>query len=139
MLGEITAGLRCDDLVLSADFEKALQSYRWPGNIRELRQTLERVALFSENHILTSQDLHVEYLSDGTSASGDQVLTLSELEHHYIQKVLQIEHGRVEAAAKRLGLSRSALYEKIKKYSIDLSGIPKMTPEFRTNFYSSFS
>lgn len=81
--------------------------------------------LFCDDNKLTSKDLYFEYLSGGISRSRDQILTLSELEHLYIEKVLQIERGRVEEAAKRLALSRSALYEKIKKHNIELSGIPK--------------
>jgi DNA-binding NtrC family response regulator len=137
MLREIGADLRRDDLVLSPDLENTLQSYRWPGNIRELRQTLERMVLFSEGETLTSKELHIEHSSNGTMVSRDQILTLLELEHRYIEKVLQVENGRVEEAAKKLGLSRSALYEKIKKHGIDLSRISKMSPEFRTNPSSS--
>jgi DNA-binding NtrC family response regulator len=132
MLKGITADLRRDELALSPDLERALQSYRWPGNIRELRHILERAVLFCEGGVLTPKDLHVESLSAGASFSGDQLLTLSELERRYIEKALQIEQGRVEVVAQKLGLSRSALYEKIKKHGINLSGIPKMGPEFGT-------
>jgi transcriptional regulator of acetoin/glycerol metabolism len=97
--------------------------YRWPGNIRELRQTLERAALFCEGDILTSEELHGESLSDDALFSQGRLLTLSELEHRHIEKALQIEQGRVEEVATRLGLSRSALYAKIKKHGIDLSRI----------------
>jgi len=126
MLREIVANFERNDLALSPDLEEALQSYRWPGNIRELRQTLERAVLFREGDTLTSKDLHVEYPSDGTLVTNGQILTLSELERRYIETALQIERGRVKEAAKRLGLSRSALYEKIKKHDICLSGIPKL-------------
>jgi DNA-binding NtrC family response regulator len=82
--------------------------------------------LFCEGDTLTSKDLHVEFPSDGTLVTNGHILTLSELERRYIETVLQIEHGRVKEAAKRLGVSRSALYEKIKKHDIGLSGIPKL-------------
>jgi DNA-binding NtrC family response regulator len=139
MLKGIAAGLGRNELALSPDLERALQSYRWPGNIRELRQILERAVLFCEGGALTSKDLHVESLSSGASFSGDQLLTLSEIERRYIEKALQIEQGRVEEVAKKLGLSRSALYEKIKKHGINLSRIPKMGPEFRTAPSYTFS
>lgn len=139
ILKDIATDLGRNDLKLSPDLEKDLQSYRWPGNIRELRQTLERAVLFCECDTLTSKDLHVEHLPDGALVSRDQISTLSELESRYIDKVLRIEHGSVEEAAKRLGLSRSALYAKIKKYSIDLSRIHKTNPEFGTNLPSTLS
>jgi transcriptional regulator of acetoin/glycerol metabolism len=92
--------------------------------------------LFCEGNTITSKDLHIEHLSEGSLVSREQILTLSELEQRHIEKALWIEHGHVEEAAKKLGLSRSALYEKIKKHCIDLSRIPKMSPEFRTNLSS---
>jgi DNA-binding NtrC family response regulator len=138
MLREIVGDLERNDLALSPDLETALKSHRWPGNVRELRQTLERMVLFSDGETLTSKNLHVEHSSNGATVSRDQIVTLSELERQYIEKVLQIENGRVEEAARRLGLSRSALYEKIKKHGIDLTRIPKMSPEFGTNLSSVF-
>jgi DNA-binding NtrC family response regulator len=132
MLREIGAKSGRDDLALSPDLEKALQSYQWAGNIRELRQVLERAVVFCEGDTLTSKDLRLEYPSDGVLFSIDQILTLSELERRYIEKALQAEQGRVEEAARKLGLSRSALYEKIRKHGINLSRIHKKSPEFRT-------
>jgi len=139
MLKEIATRLGHNGLVMSPDLEKALQSYRWPGNIRELRQNLERAVLFCEGDTLTSKDLHVEHLSDATLVSMDQILSLSELERRYIEKLLQIEGGRVEAVAGKLGLSRSAIYKKIKKHGIDLSRIAKMSLQLETNLSSALS
>ena len=139
MLKEIVAELGRNDLVLSPDLERVLQSYRWPGNIRELRQALERAVLFCEGDTLTSKDLYLEYLINDALVSSNQILTLSELEHRYIEKALQIENGCVEEVAKKLGLSRSALYAKIKKHGIDLSGILKISPEFGTSLLSTLN
>lgn len=125
ILNEVAADLRCSNFALSPDLEKTLQAHRWPGNIRELRNVLERAVLLGEDNTLTPEDLHVEHLSGATMFSRDQILTLSELEHRHIENVLLVEKGCVEEAAKRLGLSRSALYEKIKKHRIELSRIPK--------------
>jgi DNA-binding NtrC family response regulator len=139
MLRECAADLGRNDLALSPDLVKNLQSYQWPGNIRELRQILERAVLFCDGDTLTSKDLHLELVSYETSLSGNRLLTLSELERRHIEKALLIERGRVEQAAKKLGLSRSALYEKIKKHRIDLSRIPKMGPEFGTHLWDAVS
>ncbi|MCA1568245.1 MAG: sigma-54 dependent transcriptional regulator [Acidobacteria bacterium] len=134
MLGEIVDQLGCDDLVLSPGLEKTLQSYLWPGNIRELRQALERVVLFGEEDTLPSKDLRVEYSSDGAVAYMRRILNLSELECKYIENVLQIEHGCIEESAKKLGLSRSQLYKKIKKYGINLSRVSKTSLTSETNW-----
>lgn len=133
MLKQIAADLRRNELVLSPEAEKILQAHQWPGNIRELRQFLERTLLFCEGDILTCEELCLDPVPEIGWTSGNSILTLSELEHRYIEKVLRIEGARVEAVAKRLGVSRSALYEKIKKHGIDLSGIHKASPEFRTS------
>ncbi|HKQ77760.1 MAG TPA: sigma-54 dependent transcriptional regulator [Blastocatellia bacterium] len=124
ILREIGDGLGRDDLRLSPDLEAALQLYQWPGNIRELRQTLERAVLFCEGSILTYKDLHIESLSEGNMISRDRIMPLSELERQHIEEALRIEQGCVEEAARKLGLSRSALYERIKKHGIALSRIP---------------
>jgi DNA-binding NtrC family response regulator len=53
----------------------------------------------------------------------DTSLTLLELEKQHIERVLQEEHGRVEKTAKRLGIPRSSLYQKIKKHQISMSKV----------------
>ncbi|MDQ3684154.1 MAG: sigma-54 dependent transcriptional regulator [Acidobacteriota bacterium] len=109
------------NISLSSDTEKALKTYSWPGNIRELRNVLERAALLSESNVLTYRDLHFDAGSTSDASFGDTNLTLSELEQKYIIKVLEEERGQVEQAAKRLGIPRSSLYQKIKKLNIPSS------------------
>jgi DNA-binding NtrC family response regulator len=104
---------------LSEGALRALQSYSWPGNIRELRNVLERAVLLSDNKVLRERDLHFD-LPEPTPAQtmGNSTQTLDEMEKEYIERILSIEHGRVEAAAKRLGIPRSSLYNKLKQYGI---------------------
>jgi len=105
---------------LSEGAMRALQSYSWPGNIRELRNVLERAVLLSDNKILRERDLHFD-LPEPTptqNAGGGTTQTLDEMEKEYIERILSIENGRVEAAAKRLGIPRSSLYNKLKQYGI---------------------
>ncbi len=98
----------------------ALQSYSWPGNIRELRNVLERAVLLSDNKVLRERDLHFDLQGEVTPAQGQaaNTQTLDELEKEYIERILSIENGRVETAAKRLGIPRSSLYNKLKQYGI---------------------
>jgi DNA-binding NtrC family response regulator len=85
--------------------------------------------------MFTLDDLQLEHehLANDPTVSEKRQMTLSELERRYIEQVLRIENGNVEETAKALGLSRSALYERIKKHGISLSGIPKLNPGFGTN------
>jgi DNA-binding NtrC family response regulator len=118
LLNKVSVDLGRGDLILDEDCIRALQAYSWPGNIRELRNVIERAVLLSDQHCITIKDLHF----DGHGSVGapflDSRLTLLELEKQHIERVLQEEHGRVEKAAKRLGIPRSSLYQKIKKHQL---------------------
>jgi DNA-binding NtrC family response regulator len=103
---------------LSKDAVAALQSYPWPGNIRELRNVLERAVLLADDAVLERRDLRFEMALEPARAGWDTSLTLRELERLHIERVLQEEHGKVEASAKRLGVPRSTLYQKIKEFGI---------------------
>ncbi len=108
------------DLELSHEAQDALSRHRWPGNIRELRNVLERAVLLGEGDVLTPADLHFESLSGGPAGKDTASITLAELERLHIHEVLDRQQGSVARAAKTLGISRSTLYEKIKKYRIEM-------------------
>ncbi len=120
MLEKVSADVGRGEIHFEPECIKALQSYSWPGNIRELRNIIERAVLLSDERAIKLKDLHF----DGNRASASYVdanLTLLELEKQHIERVLSEEHGRVEKAAKRLGIPRSSLYQKIKKHHLVVS------------------
>ena len=96
----------------------ALRQHSWPGNIRELRNVLERAIQFSDHLSLTVEDFQVEQntLKKKTALDMrmDRKMTLKQLEEIYIEMILQEEGGSVERAARRLGIARSSLYNKLK-------------------------
>lgn len=96
----------------------SLQSYAWPGNIRELRNVLERAMLLSGNRVLTEEDLHFDTTQEVEQQQKGYDRTLEQVEREYIQEVLLREGWHVEAAAKKLGIPRSSLYQKIKEFGI---------------------
>jgi DNA-binding NtrC family response regulator len=128
LLGGLASDLGRRGLRLSADAERALTAYSWPGNVRELRNVLERAALLCGRDVLEACDLRFE--SEGalhprgeTPAAADAAtahLTLEELERIHIERVLRELSGRVTEASQRLGIPRSTLYQKIKRYRIAL-------------------
>jgi len=122
LLNKVSADLGRGEITLDADCVKALQSYSWPGNVRELRNVIERAVLLSDQKSIGLKDLHFDGHSS-SSAPFDSRLTLVELEKQHIERVLQEERGRVENAAKRLGIPRSSLYQKIKKHQIPTSKV----------------
>jgi len=123
LLDKVSADLGRGEVKLEPDSIKALQSYSWPGNIRELRNVIERAVLLSEQKTIGLKDLQFDGNSGNRAAYLDSSLTLSQLEKQHIERVLQEEQGRVEKAARRLGIPRSSLYQKLKKYQLDSSRI----------------
>jgi DNA-binding NtrC family response regulator len=97
-----------------------LQHYLWPGNIRELRNVLERAALLSEDGVIRKTGLEFDASARQHSAVNVIVpnLTLKEMEKRYILMALESEGGRVTRAAKRLGMPRSSLYAKIQEHGL---------------------
>jgi len=106
-------------LKLSDQVIKTLTEYSWPGNIRELKNVIERAVLLASGETIQSKDLHLEF-EEGLPAHGnDSQLTLKEIQRLHIQRVLTAEHGNVVRAAVRLGMTRSTLYNKIKTLRVE--------------------
>jgi DNA-binding NtrC family response regulator len=125
LLGGLASDLGRRGLRLSPDAERALAAYAWPGNVRELRNVLERAALLCGRDVLEAQDLRFEsadhvHAAVGTSAGSapGASLTLEELERAHIERVLAELGGRVTEASQRLGIPRSTLYQKIKRFGL---------------------
>ena len=123
LLNKLASDLGRGDIELTADCVAALQSYTWPGNVRELRNVIERAVLLSDHRSIDLKDLHFDGHANVGAPFLDSRLTLLELEKQHIERVLQEESGRVEKAAKRLGIPRSSLYQKIKKHQIPPSKV----------------
>lgn len=100
---------------------QALQERPWRGNIRELRNVIERAALYSdgdsiEDHLLRGADLRPPAGGSGPEDS----LTLEELERRHVIRVMRAEKNKVAAAARRLGVARSSLYEKLRRFGLNV-------------------
>jgi DNA-binding NtrC family response regulator len=127
ILGELTADLGTGDLELGGVALRALQGYSWPGNIRELRNVLERVVLVTGKDVLADPDFRFDVQIEQYLLGIGQFRTLEEMERNYIQQVLRKESGRVQLAAKKLGIPRSSLYHKLKQYKTDQSGLQSVS------------
>ena len=123
LLDKVATDLGRSDLCLDQSSMQALQAYSWPGNIRELRNVIERAVLLSDQKNITLNDLRFDGHTQVGTPFLDTRLTLVELEKQHIERVLNEERGRVEKAAKRLGIPRSSLYQKIKKHQITTSKV----------------
>ena len=95
-----------------------LRKYDWPGNVRQLQNEIQRTVLMCEGQIVESTDLSIGE-SRNESDAGDQNLTLMEaMERNKILEVLKETGGNKLETAKRLGIGRQTLYNKIKAYQI---------------------
>jgi DNA-binding NtrC family response regulator len=110
----------CRGRTLSDSAMEALQGYPWPGNIRELRNVLERATLLSHGDTIGTGDLLFDAGASRRVAShpDDLAMTLEQLERRHIERVLEDVGGKVASAAERLGVPRSTLYQKLKLYGL---------------------
>jgi len=98
---------------IAPDAVQAMQAYAWPGNLREMRNVFERAVLLSGGATwIRAADLRFE----ATPEADAEVVTLDEVERRHIEHVVRLEAGNVDRAAMRLGVSRSTLYQKLKRY-----------------------
>src|ERR1700728_2887244 len=107
-------------LTLSKQTMEAMATYSWPGNIRELKNVIERAVLLATGETIHPRDLHLEFKQELAPDTGSE-LTLSEVQRVHILKILDMEHGNVSRAALRLGVSRSSLYNSMKTFGISTS------------------
>jgi two-component system, NtrC family, response regulator len=109
---------------LTRGAQDLLQRYQWPGNVRELRHSVERAVLDLDpgQKEIGTDNLPLDLLAHPDSYLGSGPTdrpTLDELERRYIELVLRETRGRQTQAARLLGISRKALWEKRKRYGLE--------------------
>jgi transcriptional regulator with PAS, ATPase and Fis domain len=106
---------------LAPEAENALQTYGWPGNIRELRNVMERAALLCERDVIGVEHLPASLTQKPRAAGfdGGENLSMDSVESDHIRKVLRLCEGSRSQAARLLGIHRSTLLQKIAKYGLD--------------------
>lgn len=103
--------------VSSSAFNK-LQTYSWPGNIRELRHAIERAVILTEEQVLQPSD----FLFPETERKEDSIVfedyNLENVEKTIIQRALKKHRGNITHVARELGLTRTSLYRRMEKYGL---------------------
>jgi DNA-binding NtrC family response regulator len=98
-----------------------IRRYDWPGNVRQLQNEVQRAVLMAEGKVIEEGDLAIpvtEAPPEEQAAAGN--LTLMEaMERNAIVQMLKDTHGNKFETAKRLGIGRQTLYNKIKSYGIE--------------------
>jgi DNA-binding NtrC family response regulator len=95
-----------------------LQKYQWPGNIRELRHTLERAIILAESPVLQPTDFLFPESEKEVEGLVFDTYNLDDVEKTVIRKALKKHGGNVSHAAKELGLTRTSLYRRMEKYGL---------------------
>jgi DNA-binding NtrC family response regulator len=103
---------------LAADALAALDRYPFPGNVRELRNLLERALVASSAPEISLEALPA-HVRQAAHSRDRHKMTLEELERAYIAEILDYTRGKKSKAAAILGISRKNLLEKRKRYGLD--------------------
>jgi two-component system response regulator HydG len=105
---------------ISAEAMEVLLAYTWPGNVRELENAVERAVVLGQGPELRPQDLppQVHRQTDVERLAIPAHLTLDELEKLAIAQALRLTGGNKSEAAERLGIHRTSLYDRMRRYQI---------------------
>lgn len=110
-------------LALTKEAARWLQQLPLPGNIRQLKNLVERTVLVSRGDVLDADDFRAQYdaspvKSDSLQLPGVGILTLEEVEVEMIRRAMAFHKNKIAKAAVALGLTRSALYRRLEKFNI---------------------
>jgi len=106
---------------ISASALKMLCDYDYPGNVRELCNTIEKLVIFCKNHEITSGDIYLLQNGDAKVFSGNQkwgTMNLEKIEKAVIKQALFESNNIKAVAARLLGISSSSMLRRLKKYDI---------------------
>lgn len=107
-----------EKIALGSDFESLLLQHQWKGNIRELKNTIERTLILNDLPILSASQLPFNFNENSNTISNS--LDMSSVEEEHIKKVLKYTSGNKTETARLLGIGLATLYRKMEQY-----GIPK--------------
>jgi transcriptional regulator with PAS, ATPase and Fis domain len=115
-LAEIARSFGRPPAGLTKQARQALLDHDWPGNVRELRNALERAAILADGGLIDAD--HLSLRRETLRLPADSSTDLSTVEHDTIAQVLRDARGNKSLAAKRLGLTRTQLYGRMRKYGL---------------------
>lgn len=100
--------------------ERYLEKQYWPGNIRELKNTVERVCILSHQEVLGPKEFYPpEEINEEQESTLSLKETLEQYEESFLRETLEHHDWKINESAKSLGISRKSLWEKMRRYEID--------------------
>jgi DNA-binding NtrC family response regulator len=112
------AKMRAKPMTMQDDFKEALLNHGWKGNIRELRNVIERAVILADDNTLTVEALPFEFQMQNEENQGGNSLALTTMENKHIRKVLAYTGGNKTKSAELLGIGLTTLYRKMEEYGI---------------------
>ena len=125
-LGRCCERLGRNGISIAPEAMRTLQQYDWPGNIRELRNVLERATVLAEDYNIRPSDIRFSSLSGEVEAAAAaaapsdsfEPISLEQVEKRHIELMLGWTKGKKREAARLLGINRSTLDRKLDRYGI---------------------
>ena len=114
LLHYLLNSLGSPDVEISLEAMKLLSAYTWPGNVREVKNVLERALLLARGSPITPDHLPGLESIVGFAESSGSIMNMGKLEEIHIQSVMKQFNGDTRKAAKALGMSRTTLYRRLK-------------------------
>ena len=111
----------CSSAGLTPDAQEMLLQYEWPGNVRELHNALERAAILCEGGPITAE--HLSLRGPGVAAPRRRT-NLPEVERRTIEQALHETAWNKSKAARKLGITRTQLYGRLRKYGLETARTP---------------
>ena len=105
-----------NDMKVDKGVINKLKKYHWPGNIRELQHAVERAVILNEGKNIQSVELLIN--TSNQPRKDDHPVTLEDMEKQFILQSLQDHEGNVSNTARTLGMTRTALYRRMKKHGL---------------------
>jgi transcriptional regulator with PAS, ATPase and Fis domain len=115
-LQEFSRSTGCSTAGLSPEAREMLLGHQWPGNVRELHNVLERAAIVCQGGLITGE--HLSLRSTSVAAPRRLPDLSSDVERRTIEQVLHQSDGNKSKAARRLGVTRTQLYGRLRKYGL---------------------
>lgn len=103
---------------IQPDYVRLMKRHIWHGNVRELRNVLERSMIMAENGILRAEDLPLDFQRTDDEKNGNDSLSLCDVERRHIVKILKYTGGNKSEAARLLGIGIATLYRKLEEYGV---------------------
>ena len=114
-LKEFTAKVNKQEFTVDKAFSERLIEHTWKGNVRELKNVMERVVILADENVITPDLLPFEFHHKNQGSS----LSMQEMEKNHIIKVLKYTNGNKTECSRLLGIGVTTLYRKIQEYQIE--------------------